>query len=117
MIISTRDYSNNRLSVKSSDWLAKVFKSTPNKWMTTAEQIRKIEYKYYNGSPGWELIGIKVCDSNTTDEVTGDKFSTVTVKLAFRRNHQFYSLTLIIPIIMLTILTPLGLILPGEFTE
>ena len=48
------------------------------------------------------------------DKVTQKKVSTVEVKFAFKRNHQYFSLTLIVPMVMLTILMSLGLIMPGN---
>ena len=38
------------------------------------------------------------------------------VKFAFERNSPYYTLTLIIPIVTLTLLAPIGLIIPGKFS-
>ena len=51
------------------------------------------------------------------DHVSGSKFSTIELKLAFERNNPYYTMTLILPIVMLTIMAPLGLILPVESGE
>ena len=44
---------------------------------------------------------------------TNITYSAIDVKLAFKRRHTYYTLTLIIPILAITILSPAGLILPG----
>ena len=41
--------------------------------------------------------------------------STLLTKKSFVRNHPFYTITLLLPIIILSLLAPIGLILPGYF--
>ena len=82
-------------------------------WITEESKLKALEYKYHNDDSGWSLIGVKVTNDPLSDVVSKANYSTVTVNLAFKRNHQYYTLTLIVPIIVLTILTPIGLFLPG----
>ena len=63
----------------------------------------------------YPINDIKVVDDELVDEIESESYSRVRVKLAFRRHHHFYSLTLIAPIVLLTVLTPLGLIMPGKY--
>ena len=42
---------------------------------------------------------------------------TLVITLILKRNHPFYTITFLIPIILLTILSPIGLILPGMFNS
>ena len=47
----------------------------------------------------------------------GQKFSKLIIDLNLKRNQPFYTLTLFVPILVLTILSPIGLILPGSFKQ
>ena len=47
----------------------------------------------------------------------GQKFSKLIIDLNLQRNQPFYTLTLFVPILVLTILSPIGLILPGPFNQ
>ena len=42
------------------------------------------------------------------------KIAKFVIDFDLRRNQPFYSLTLFIPILVLTLLSPIGLLLPGE---
>ena len=62
-MISTKDYSKEKLRLNSSEWRIKILKVDPSKpedWIIDEEKIKKIQYKYFNENPGWSLIGIKV---------------------------------------------------------
>ena len=74
-----------------------------------------IKYKYYNGNTEWNFFAYKVVKSELNDWVGAANYSTITVKFAFERNSPYYTLTLIIPIVTLTLLAPIGLIIPGKF--
>ena len=41
-------------------------------------------------------------------------FSQIVVVFNMQRNEPFYTLTLFLPILILTVLAPIGLILPGK---
>ena len=45
------------------------------------------------------------------------EFSQLVINLHMQRNEPFYSLTLFVPILILTVLAPIGLILPGEINS
>ena len=49
-----------------------------------------------------------------TDVSLNTTYSAISVKIAFERMETYYLLTLIIPILALTVLSPTGLILPGK---
>ena len=49
-----------------------------------------------------------------TDVSLNTTYSAISVKMAFERMETYYLLTLIIPILALTVLSPAGLILPGK---
>ena len=44
-----------------------------------------------------------------------NEFATLEITLVLKRNDPYYTLTWFVPIMVLTFLTPIGLILPGEF--
>ena len=49
--------------------------------------------------------------------MNNESFSTLVVTLEMTRNDPFYTMTLFFPIIVLTLLSPIGLILPVEAGE
>ena len=51
--------------------------------------------------------------SDQSSLIDKKKFSTLSIKLAMQRNEPYYSITLFIPILVMTLLAPIGLILPG----
>ena len=62
-MISTQDYSKDKLKLDSTSWMLNVFKidrENLENWIIEQDKIKKIRYKYFNESPGWSLIGIKV---------------------------------------------------------
>ena len=64
-MISTQDYSKEKLKLESSNWRLNILGVDPNKpedWIIDQQKIKQIQYKYFNESPGWSLIGIKVCN-------------------------------------------------------
>ena len=46
-----------------------------------------------------------------------NEFATLEITLVLKRNDPYYTLTRFVPIMVLTFLTPIGLILPGEFLK
>ena len=78
------------------------------------EKARRIfEHELYMGNAEWHLIGYKYT-VESLDSAVRDSFSCMKVSLGLKRNSSYYSLTLFVPIMVLTILTPVGLILPGK---
>ena len=102
--------------LNSTDWKTSILQGNDD-WITEEKKLKALEYKYYNSNPGWSLIGVRVTNNPLSDIVSKANYSTVTVSLAFRRNHQYYTLTLIVPIVVLTLLTPIGLIMPGSLVK
>ena len=102
--------------LNTTEWETSILNGTDS-WIIEEQKLKALEYKYFNAHPGWSLIGVKVATDSLSDVVAKADYSTVTVSLAFRRNHQFYTLTLIVPIVVLTLLTPLGLIMPGTLVN
>ena len=68
------------------------------------------------GNAEWHLIGYKY-KVVSLDSAVRDTFSCMKVSLGLKRNSSYYSLTLFVPIMVLTILTPVGLILPGNISS
>ena len=44
-----------------------------------------------------------------------NEFATLEITLVLKRNDPYYTLTWFVPIMVLTFLTPIGLILPGKY--
>ena len=71
--------------------------------------------KHYDNNKEWNFFAYKYEEKELIDVVANASYSTIVVKFAFQRNSPYYTLTLIIPIITLTLLAPIGLIIPGIF--
>ena len=88
-------------------------------------ELRNIKYKFYNGNSEWELFAYKVLDHelwdyqlNNTFEIYDEQmYSSIIYKFGFQRKPTYFTMTLIIPILALTLLAPVGLILPGKFLK
>ena len=84
-------------------------------------ELRNIKYKFYNGNSEWELFAYKILDHelwdyqlNNTFEIYDEQmYSSIIYKFGFQRKPTYFTMTLIIPILALTLLAPVGLILPG----
>ena len=84
--------------------------------MTDDRSKKTTEYKYFNGDNEWEFHGLKVDLMDLIDNELNATYSAVKVGLSFKREHPFYSLTLIIPIMMLVVISPLGMYLPCKYS-
>ena len=62
----------------------------------------------------WRLFAYKVDIGTQKSFIDQKRFSILTISLAVQRNRPFYELTLFVPILVMTLLSPLGLILPGK---
>ena len=85
--------------------------------MEDDESKKTLEYKYFNDDSEWNLSAFKIDLMELTDDNLNTTYSAIKVKLAFERMPTYYVLTLIIPILALTFLSPVGLILPGQNSQ
>ena len=82
--------------------------------LTAKGALNAIKYEYYNGNNEWNFFAYKFETGTLTNVFSKKSFSAIDVKFGFQRNSPYYTMTLIIPIIALTMLAPLGLIIPGK---
>ena len=61
----------------------------------------------------WTFIGYRYNVTNKTSLIHQKKFSTLSIEFALKRNKPYYAITMFIPIFVMTVLAPCGLILPG----
>ena len=61
--------------------------------------------------------GYKYYVEEVTSLINKKKFSTLHINFLMKRNESYYSLTLFIPILVMTLLSPCGLILPVDAGE
>ena len=86
-MISTQDYSKDKLKLDSTSWMLNVFKidrENLESWIIEQDKIKKIRYKYFNESPGWSLIGIKVWLEKSTLKVYSYYFTINPFKLCMK---------------------------------
>ena len=117
MVLSSTDYSNEKVKLTFNHWKKELEpEKAVNGWYDqskTEKSKAAIKYKYYNGNTEWEFFAYKVESSDLYDIVGKRSYSTLNIKFGFQRNSPYYTMTLIIPIVVLTLLAPIGLILPG----
>ena len=120
IILSSADYSSEKVKLTVHHWVGETESQLTNKtggWYeesTTKRSLDAIKYKYYNGNTEWNFFAYKIETGTLRDMVSKKDYSAIDVKFGFQRNHPYYTMTLIIPIITLTLLAPLGLIIPGK---
>ena len=90
--------------------------SGTEKWLFTDESRKIIEHELLVSNAEWRFIGYKYKVQSLASTVRED-FSTLQVKIGLKRNSSYYSLTLFVPIMVLTVLTPVGMIMPIEAGE
>ena len=115
LTLASCDYSTHKLNLTTDTWTSLILNRTDHNlksWLTSPKALNIIHYKYFDRNTEWKFIGYKFSTGNLIDTVALRNFSTIQVELAFQRNDPYYTMTLILPIIMLTIMAPLGLILP-----
>ena len=122
LILASGDYSTEKLNLTTDYWTEYVHNVTgggrlDSGWLTSKRAMEIIHYKYVDQNTEWQFLAYKFSTKELIDVVSGRNFSAIEVKLAFRRNDPFYTMTLILPIIMLTLMVPLGLIMPIDSGE
>ena len=124
-MLTSTDYSDEKVSLIYRKWEEKLnltvddtaFAKRNGGWYDV-DEIKKshvaIKYKYHNENTEWEFFAFKIEKTHLEDQVAEKNYSTIVIKFGFQRNSPYYTMTLIIPILVLTLLAPLGLILPGK---
>ena len=84
------------------------------KWLDRLWNHLKHENYISNSEWNWKSYSYNV--ETVTSVVRNNlQFSQLIVTFEMQRNDPFFSLTLFIPILILTVLAPIGLILPGKY--
>ena len=125
LVLTSTDYSDEKVNLTYGHWEDKLnltakergFAANNSGWYDV-DEIKKshtaIKYKYHNENTEWEFFAFKIEETYLEDPVAEKNYSTIIIKFGFQRNSPYYTMTLIIPILVLTLLAPLGLILPGK---
>lgn len=79
----------------------------------TIQQYANIKHHEYLGNSEWDFFAYKYGVKDQVSLIDNKKFSTLSIKLSMQRNEPYYSITMFIPILVMTLLAPIGLILPG----
>ena len=125
LVLTSTDYSDEKVNLTYGHWEEKLKLSDDEKGFAAKNQdwydidrVKKsqiaIKYKYHNENTEWEFFAFKIQETQLVDQVAEKNYSTIIIKFGFQRNSPYYTMTLIIPILVLTLLAPLGLILPGK---
>ena len=105
----------NKISEPDFTYAWKSKPSGTDTWLTDELSMSLIRHELYMGNAEWEFLGYKYKVETLSSPIRSD-FSTLKLSIGLKRNSSFYSLTLFVPIMVLTILSPVGLILPGTIS-
>ena len=82
-----------------------------------AVDLSTIKHEHFLANSEWELITYGYELSSIKSVTKSNTVSIVSLDIVVRRNEAFYTLTLFIPIFILTVLSTVGLLLPVESGE
>ena len=87
-----------------------------NTWIMDSNNraFSNIKHYEYEDNSEWSFMAYKFSIAGKTSLINQKKFSTLTVNLGVQRHKPYYWITMFVPILVMTILTPCGLILPGN---
>ena len=126
MFLSSVDYSINEVeliaNILSEDWQTYLIDYIKDRYYSSNSEWKLFAYSF--DDEGYELtdelyqLDIPSNWSNNSlpddhtlfDDVT---YSSILYRFGFERNSPYFTMTLIVPILALTLLAPLGLILSG----
>ena len=83
----------------------------------TEREFQTVKHEQYTESAEWQLLGYKYNVQEVTSLLNKKKFSSLHVNFMLKRNVPYYSLTMFIPILVMTLLAPIGLVLPVDAGE
>ena len=83
----------------------------------TETLMSAIESPFYDDNNEWAFVSYSYQQGTVVDLVAQKEYSTLQITLTCRRNDGFYTITLFVPVALLTLLSPIGLILPTNTGE
>ena len=117
----TTDYWNSLTKEKRYDVYGKPFYDY-DRWIwsdgifANPSSFEKILHHEYLDNLEWQFRAYKfhLDSSESITDTINNNYSTLTVELVVRRNLPYYAITMFVPIFVMTVLSPIGLILPGR---
>ena len=79
--------------------------------------METIKHDQWSSNSEWLMLGYSYHVESVTSMLNKKHFSTLHISFTLRRNDAYYFFTMFIPILVLTLLSPLGLILPVDSGE
>ena len=114
--ISSHDNPEGSLKLTLSTWNSLNGYPTNTQALDYGEpSLDTILHERFLDNSEWSFLGYNYQIAKTQSLLHQNKeFSTIMIEFELRRNNPFYTLTLFFPIFILTLLSPIGLILPGK---
>lgn len=118
-MLSAMEWPSGTVKFVFNDWKSRLSDTEKkNEWHLllddTDEALKAIMYsKYQNLDKEWYLFAYKLEVIENHDTLINANFSTAIMNLAVMRNTPYYFMTFMVPIFVLTLLAPVGLIIPG----
>ena len=119
IMLSAMEWPSGTVKFVFNDWKSRLSDTEmKNEWHLllddTDEALKAIMYsKYQNLDKEWYLFAYKLEVIENYDTLINANFSTAIMNLAVMRNTPYYFMTFMVPIFVLTLLAPVGLIIPG----
>ena len=79
--------------------------------------MQSIKHDQWSSNSEWVMLGYSYHIESVPSLLNKKQFSTLHINFSLRRNEAYYSITMLVPILVMTMLSPLGLILPVEAGE
>ena len=106
------------LSLLGSAFFQVIFSSVPGEQLNvSAKHLNLPLLSIFDVSGEWELMNTTIVPRNVTDESSNFFYTFVEFQLTLRRRYYFYLLTVIFPMMLLSITGACGFLLPLQCGE
>ena len=104
--------------IKTDRWQAVNVIKKQNTWILDSNNraFSNIKHYEYEDNSEWNFLAYKFSIDGKTSLINQKKFSTLTVRLGVQRHLPYYWMTMFVPILVMTIIAPCGLLLPGNLS-
>merc|ERR1712130_561309 len=117
LIFASRDDPSHFMELSLERWN---IQNNLNPWLKSVEyedtNVNVFQHQYWSANNEWTLMAYKYKEENV-ESTQGTTESTVKVTIRLRRSHNYYEVTLFCPVILLSVLSVVGIILPIDSGE
>ena len=111
--IASTDYSTEKVRITTRRWES-LSQRISGHWINGHENLTHVKHDQYLSNSEWNFFAYKFEIVDAQSIINKKYFSQLTIKFALTRAEPYYTLTMFVPIMVMTQLAPIGLILPGN---